>query len=164
MMFSEFSLAEVINISGWSLWLVLGCNSLLVTLIYERLWYVWKPFQMRKRWLYPNKKNGFSRQEWEQLFYKEQRRIHIGLPFIRNLIIICPLIGFLGCLINLILLLQQEGMMPFYTPAMSGYLVIKLLLPIIIGCCSALLGFIALKLYSVGIHAFIRHYPKMFIK
>ena len=163
----DFSWLDIISIAGWSLWLVLGCNSLLVTLIYERLWYLWKPLQMRNRWLKEKEKESkgsLTKKQWENLFFQEQKRVHIGLPFIRNLIIICPLIGVFGGLFNLIQLLQDEGLTLFYTPTMFSYIAIYLALPLLIGLSSALLGWVALRLYVKGIRLFIRNYPRLFAK
>jgi len=161
-MLTHFSWIDIIGVAGWPLWFVLGCNSLLITLIYERLWYLWKPWQMRKRWQENKVNQKLTRCEWERLFFQEQRRVHIGFPLIRNLIIICPLVGLLGGLINCIQLLQEEGLTVFYTPTMYSYVVIKLSLPLVIGIGSALIGLIALKLYVKGVKAFITHLSLFF--
>lgn len=160
----DFSWMEIMGIAGWPLWLVLGCNSLLITLIYERLWYLWKPLQMRSRWLKGQVKGGVTKKEWENLFFQEQRRVHIGFPLIRNLIIICPLVGLLGSLFNLMQLLQLEGFEPFYTSTMYSYMVIRLALPVCIGLGSAMVGWVALRLYVKGVKSFIRNYPRLLSK
>ena len=160
----SFSWTDIISIAGWPMWMVLACNALMITIIYERLWYLWKPLQWRVRWFRRLVKTGISRGQWERLFFREQRRVHTGLPLIRNLIIICALTGLTGSLINLIQLLQHSGLTPFFTPTMHVYVALHTGLPLAAGAGSTLLGLVALKIYMAGIGKFIERYPGITIR
>ncbi|MCY4177575.1 MAG: hypothetical protein OXD32_03655 [Endozoicomonadaceae bacterium] len=157
-MLNQFSWTDIADITGWSLWLVLGCNTFLLTLICERLWYLWKPLQLRSQWMNKLIRRQLTKKEWDHLFFHEQQRVHIGLPVIRNLIIICPLMGLLGCLLNLIIFLQTEGLMLFRQKTMYNYIIIKLGLPLLIGTGTAIVGLCALLLYVKTIGSVIQHH------
>ena len=158
-MFDEFSWVDMLTVTGWPLWLVLGCNSILMTLIYERLWYLRRPIQLRIPLLRHLTKR-MIRSEWDKLFFQEQKRVHMGLPLIHNLIIVCFLTGLSGSLINLMRLIGQDDLIPFHTSSMHDYVFIFLGLPLIVGIASSILGLIALRLYVVMSKWYIKNYSR----
>ena len=161
-MLLSFYWLNIIEVAGWSLWGVIICNGVFLTLIYERIWYLWQPLRQRVKWLKKITGTEFKCEEWEKLFFEEQRRLYISFPLIKVLIIVCPLIGLLGGLLNFMQMLQQNGFEIFYVKNMHYYIFVHLVLPLIVGVITAILGLIVLMFYLRGLHSFIRNYSKNF--
>ncbi len=157
-----FSWVDIWLIAGWPVWLPLGCNSLLLPLLIERLWYLWKPFRMKKRWRKGEAKGIISRASWERLFWKEQQHLHMGLYFLKSMMVVCFLLGLLGSLINAAIFLNQEEIGFILKPSMWVYCLIKLGVPFGVGSLSALFGAIFFRLYLIGSASMIKRYVAWF--
>ncbi|MBE8215130.1 MAG: hypothetical protein HAW62_02205 [Endozoicomonadaceae bacterium] len=158
---SYFSWLDICLIPGWPIWLPLGFNTLLLAILIERLWYLWKPIRMRRHWSKGGKQD-MSQLNWESLLWQEKKWLYMSLSLLRNMIIIVILLGFLGSLINAVTLLNQEGISILYKPSMRVYGLIKCGMPMSIGLLSALISSIILYAYTQGSSWLLRRYSEWF--
>ena len=100
---------DFLNTGGPVLWAILFATVVLWTLLLERYWFVRIAFVRRSAAWLAAWEGRDDRTSWrarsirDGLLSEARRQLHQGLPLIRGLIGICPLLGLLGTVTGMIL-------------------------------------------------------------
>lgn len=93
---------------GHVIWLLLVVCGVLWTLIVERLWFFLWPFNVRSSELVSYWAQRLDKQSWkahrirEQLIAQVSLELNAFLPWIKTLVMVCPLLGLLGTVTGMV--------------------------------------------------------------
>lgn len=105
----EFSsIQRLLELGGWVLWSILGMSLLMWLLIIERYWFIWLSFPRRRLGLLSDWQARSEHSSWHAhrirngLIADAHIDLQTGLPVIRVLTEILPLLGLLGTVSGMI--------------------------------------------------------------
>lgn len=101
-------LLEFLQLGGWVVGWILGCAFVLLTLVLERSWFLWRLYPSLRaaaldEWRQRGDRTSWTAQRIRVALISELRQaMEAGLPLIRVMVPLSPLLGLLGTVVGML--------------------------------------------------------------
>ena len=156
----SFTWLDIFTIGGWPFWMVLSLNSILISVITNRSWYLLGFTKTRLKLVKTKDQKIKLQNKKHDLLASEKTKINAIVLLEKYLIITCILIGIIGSLINLLDVVSTYQLTIFLQQTMWLWLVIKIAIPFFASLFIALTGIIFFIFYVKFLNKITDNYQK----